>query len=44
MVMTIRITQEAFYNTVKRCNQDLFQCAWGVSNFWQGMITLGWDE
>lgn len=37
----IRITPEAFYNTVKRRNQELFQCAWGASDFRQGMITLG---
>jgi hypothetical protein len=37
----IRITAEAFYDTVKRRNQELFQCAWGASDFRQGMITLG---
>ena len=39
----IRITAEAFYDIVKRRNQELFQCAWGVSDFCQGMITLGWE-
>ena len=37
----IRITAEAFYDIVKRRNQELFQCAWGASDFCQGMITLG---
>ena len=37
----IRITPEVFYDTVKRRNQELFQCAWGASEFRQGMITLG---
>ena len=37
----IRITPEAFYDTVKRRNQELFQCSWGASDFRQGMITLG---
>lgn len=37
----IRVTPEVFYGTVKRRNQELFQCAWGASEFRQGMITLG---
>ena len=37
----VRITPEAFYDTVKRRNQELFQCAWGASDLRQGMITLG---
>lgn len=36
-----RITEDAFYTGLIRRNREVFDCAWGSSDFRQGMITLG---
>ncbi|KAH0825828.1 hypothetical protein J3R83DRAFT_8789, partial [Lanmaoa asiatica] len=36
-----RITPENFYEVLRKRNKKIFGCAWGASDFRQGMITLG---
>lgn len=36
-----RITQDSFYEVLRKRNEKFFGCAWGASDFRQGMITLG---